>query len=89
MKLIITYLVIINLIGLIVMYNDKQRAIKDKYRISEKTLWLIALIGGATGTTAGMNLFRHKTKHFAFKYGFPLIMLAQIVLLIFLYFKHD
>lgn len=88
MKLIITYLIVINLIGILAMYNDKQRAIKDKYRISENTLWLIALIGGATGTTTGMNLFRHKTKHFAFKFGFPLIMVAQIVILIIFHLKY-
>jgi uncharacterized membrane protein YsdA (DUF1294 family) len=70
-----------NIIGMIVMKVDKNRAIKHQYRISEKTLWLIALFGGAVGTTAGMQLYRHKTKHLSFKFGFPILALAEIILL--------
>lgn len=83
MKLLFFYLILINLIGSFAMYSDKQRAIKGKYRIAESTLWLLTLIGGAIGTTAGMKLFRHKTKHAAFKYGFPFIALIQIVIFAF------
>ncbi|KGM44902.1 DUF1294 domain-containing protein [Neobacillus niacini] len=70
-----------NLIGMIVMKVDKERAKKHQYRISEKTLWLIALFGGAVGTTLGMQLFRHKTKHLSFKVGFPFLAAAEIILL--------
>ncbi|MDF1506984.1 DUF1294 domain-containing protein [Robertmurraya sp. DFI.2.37] len=49
----IIYIVAINVIGLYLMYSDKQRAKKNEYRISEKTLWTVALIGGALGMTAG------------------------------------
>lgn len=83
MEIIIFYL-IMNLIGLFIMKVDKNRAIHHKYRISEKTLWGTALLGGAVGTTLGMQLFRHKTKHLSFKIGFPL--LAVIELILFLYF---
>lgn len=78
MKSCIIYLVVINLIGFIVMFIDKQRAIKKKWRIREKTLFLIAIIGGSFGGILGMNIFRHKTKHQKFKYGFPIILFIQI-----------
>ncbi|WP_342432536.1 DUF1294 domain-containing protein [Neobacillus sp. FSL H8-0543] len=74
------FYLIMNIIGLLVMKVDKSRAIKRQYRISERTLWLVALFGGAVGTTAGMRLYRHKTKHFSFKVGFPLLAIAEIVL---------
>jgi uncharacterized membrane protein YsdA (DUF1294 family) len=77
--------IIMNLIGLIVMKIDKERAKKHQYRISEKTLWLIAIFGGAVGTTAGMQFFRHKTKHLPFKLGFPLLAAAEIILLGYFY----
>jgi uncharacterized membrane protein YsdA (DUF1294 family) len=70
-----------NLIGLFVMKIDKDRAKNHQYRISEKTLWLVALFGGAVGTTAGMQLFRHKTKHVNFKIGFPILAAAEVILL--------
>lgn len=73
--------IIMNFIGLIVMKVDKERAKKHQYRISEKTLWLVALFGGAVGTTLGMQLYRHKTKHLSFKVGFPLLAAAEIILL--------
>jgi uncharacterized membrane protein YsdA (DUF1294 family) len=73
--------IIMNLIGLFVMKIDKDRAKNHQYRISEKTLWLVALFGGAVGTTAGMQLFRHKTKHVNFKIGFPILAVAEVILL--------
>lgn len=74
------YLVILNCIGLFVMWSDKQRARKGAWRISEKTLFFVALLGGALGTTLGMYWFRHKTRHWYFKYGFPAILLAEALL---------
>jgi uncharacterized membrane protein YsdA (DUF1294 family) len=73
-----------NIVGIFMMWTDKQRAQKNRYRISERTLWIIALLGGAIGTTVGMQLYRHKTKKLLFKVGFPLLALAQIIL--YLYF---
>ncbi|WLV24591.1 DUF1294 domain-containing protein [Aciduricibacillus chroicocephali] len=66
------------------MYLDKQRAINHKYRIPEKNLWIVALIGGAVGTTLGMNRFRHKTKHISFKLGFPFLAFVEVALIIYL-----
>jgi uncharacterized membrane protein YsdA (DUF1294 family) len=81
MSTILGVYIIMNLIGLFVMKIDKDRAKNHQYRISEKTLWLVALFGGAVGTTAGMQLFRHKTKHVNFKIGFPILAVAEVILL--------
>ncbi|MBQ2980989.1 MAG: DUF1294 domain-containing protein [Lachnospiraceae bacterium] len=80
-KIIIIYAVIINIIGLFSMLIDKRRAIKNKWRIPEKTLFLIAVIGGSVGSIAGMRLFRHKTKHWYFAYGMPAILIVQLVII--------
>ena len=72
-------LIVMNLIGYISMWADKKRAKKGKYRISEKTLFTIALLGGSLGSILGMNHFRHKTKHWYFKYGMPCIFILQII----------
>ena len=84
MNLFHYYLFAVNVIGFLAMYIDKQRAIHKKWRIPEKTLFLIALVGGSLGTTLGMNTFRHKTKHWYFKYGMPLIFIVQLGLYIYL-----
>lgn len=83
MNLFYYYLLAVNVIGFFAMYIDKQKAIHNKWRIPEKTLFLIVLIGGSLGTTLGMNTFRHKTKHWYFKYGMPLILLVQVGLYIY------
>lgn len=87
MKAFIIYIVIINLVGFIAMFRDKQKAIRKQWRIPEKFLFLIAIIGGSFGGISGMNLFRHKTKHVTFKYGFPIILIIQIGLT-YLYLIH-
>lgn len=83
MKYFLIYLLIINLIGFFSMFLDKQKAKRNKWRIPEKTLFLIALIGGSLGTTLGMYTFRHKTKHWYFKFCMPLILVVQLVLAIY------
>lgn len=60
---------------------DKHRAIHKQWRIPEKTLFFLAIIGGGVGATMGMQVFRHKTRHWYFKYGFPLIAIAQLALI--------
>jgi uncharacterized membrane protein YsdA (DUF1294 family) len=72
-----------NIVGLVIMKVDKSRAKNRQYRISERTLWLVALFGGAVGTTAGMRIYRHKTKHILFKVGFPILAVAEVVLFIY------
>ena len=81
MKLFIIYLLLINTFAFTIMYIDKQKAIKKKWRIKESFLISISAIGGTIGMLFGMNIFRHKTKHIKFKVGIPIILFAQIALL--------
>lgn len=74
------YLIFINIMGFFAMFLDKQKAIHNQWRIPEKTLFLLALIGGSLGTTLGMHICRHKTRHWYFRYGMPLILIIQLVL---------
>ena len=75
------YLLVINLLGFFAMGLDKHKAKKGKWRIPEKTLFLVALLGGSLGTTIGMHVFHHKTKPWYFKFGMPVISVIQMVLL--------
>lgn len=77
----ISYLLIINLAGFLLMGVDKRKARKNKWRIPEKTLFLTALLGGSIGSILGMYMFRHKTKHTAFVLGMPCILVLQCILL--------
>ena len=77
--IIISYLVMMNALGLAVMGIDKKRAISNQWRIPEKTLFLVSAIGGSIGTLLGMYLFRHKTKHWYFVIGMPLILEIHLV----------
>lgn len=78
-KIVMIYLILVNFAGILVMGMDKERAKARAWRISEKTLFGIALLGGSAGTWAGMYIFRHKTKHWYFKFGMPLILFVQII----------
>lgn len=81
------YLAAINLATFIVYGADKRRARKGKWRVPEKTLFLLPLLGGSVGALAGMRVFHHKTKHWYFVWGIPLILLAQIALAVWLLTK--
>lgn len=83
-KILVVYLLIINAIGFILMLVDKIKARKNLWRIPESTLFLAAVIGGSVGSLLGMYTFRHKTKHFKFILGMPLILAVQIILAILL-----
>lgn len=79
-KVLLAWLLIINLFGFIQMFADKRRAKKNEWRIPEKRLFLVAAIGGSIGSILGMQVFRHKTKHKSFVIGMPAILVAQAVL---------
>lgn len=79
-KVWIGYLILCNVCGLVLMKVDKERAKKHRWRIPEKTLFLVALLGGSAGAWLGMYLFHHKTKHWYFVVGMPLILICQIAL---------
>lgn len=79
MKYFFIYLILINALGLLIMLADKRKAIKKAWRIPEATLMTVAAIGGSIGILAGMQLFRHKTKHPKFTIGVPLILALQLL----------
>ena len=75
------YLIFINIVTFLVYGLDKWKAKQGSWRISEATLLMLAVIGGTIGALLGMQVWRHKTMHKKFKYGLPLILLAQIALI--------
>ena len=77
MKLLYYYLLIINAAGFLLMLVDKWKAKKNRWRVRESTLLIVAALGGSVGSLAGMYLFRHKTLHLKFTVGIPLILAAQ------------
>lgn len=86
-RYLLWYLVAVNLVTLTVYGIDKARARRDKWRVSEKTLFLLPLLGGSVGALAGMRLFRHKTKHWYFVWGIPAILLMQLALAVWLWLR--
>ena len=84
LQLLLGYLLLANLTAFVLMGLDKRRARRDKWRISEKTLFLPAVLGGSLGAILGMHLFHHKTKHWYFRYGLPALLAVQILLGVFL-----
>lgn len=85
--MLIIYLVLINLILFLTMAIDKSRAKRSKRRVPEATLFLMALLGGSIGGIAGMYTFRHKTKHMSFVIGFPVILILELALAVFIIIK--
>lgn len=81
-KNIIIYLLIVNIVTFLSMGIDKYKAKKGKWRIQEKTLLTLVVLGGGIGGIAGMYVFRHKTQKPRFFIGFPLIMIMQILIVI-------
>ena len=79
-RIIVIYLVLLNLIGLGIMGLDKWKATYHRWRIPETHLFLVALMGGSLGTFVGMHVFHHKTRHWYFRYGMPVILAAQLIL---------
>jgi uncharacterized membrane protein YsdA (DUF1294 family) len=76
----IPYLIVINVIAFLLYGIDKEKARKGRWRISEKELILVAVIGGSVGAFFGMHFFHHKTRHWYFRYGIPVIIILQIIL---------
>ncbi|SFJ06307.1 Uncharacterized membrane protein YsdA, DUF1294 family [Terrisporobacter glycolicus] len=77
----IYYLIIINVIGFFIMNIDKKKAIKKAYRIPEKNLLFICVLGGSLGMLIGMYKFHHKTKHNKFVYGVPSLLIFNIIMI--------
>ena len=75
------YLIVITIVTFLVYGIDKWKAKQGSWRISEASLLILAVIGGSIGALLGMRVWHHKTMHKKFKYGLPLILLAQIALI--------
>ena len=85
----IFYFLLLNVVGLVSMADDKRRAKRNLWRIPERTLLLIALMGGSIGSLGGMYLFHHKTKHPRFVIGVPVILLLQVALFLLILMKKE
>ena len=79
---IIIYFIFINLFTFFIMWLDKRKAKRGKWRIPENTLLIFVLLGGGIGGIAGMYIFRHKTQKMRFVIGFPLILICEILLIL-------
>ncbi|MGP4075746.1 DUF1294 domain-containing protein [Halobacillus sp. K22] len=75
--------ILMSLICLYLMWWDKRKSVKGQWRVSEQTIWITAILGGAFGGWAGMRLFHHKTKHHFFAFGLPVLALLQAGLLVY------
>ena len=80
-NILIIYLVFLNAVAFLTFGWDKSKARKSGWRIPEKTLLLLAALGGSPGAYAGMMIFHHKTKHIQFRLGIPLVFLVQMLLI--------
>lgn len=84
MNYILYYFLFINIIGCLIMFIDKNFAKRHFRRVSEKTLFFIAFIGGAFGVYLSMHLFRHKTKHWSFLILVPVFIAINLIIIYYL-----
>ena len=84
MNIILYYLLAVNIATFFLYGIDKYKAKNGRWRISEATLLMMAVIGGCIGAWAGMRLWHHKTMHKKFKYGIPVIIILQVALAVYL-----
>ena len=84
MNIILYYLLAVNIATFFLYGIDKYKARKGRWRISEATLLMMAVIGGSIGAWSGMRLWHHKTMHKKFKYGIPIIIIIQVALAVYL-----
>ena len=85
MNIILGYLLAVNITSFLLYGIDKYKAKKGRWRISEATLLLMAVIGGSIGAWGGMRIWHHKTMHKKFKYGIPIIIIMQVALAVYLH----
>ena len=84
---LLVWLAAVNVVTFAVYGIDKAKAKRGAWRVPERTLFLLPLLGGSLGALLGMRVFHHKTKHWYFMWGIPLILLAQIALAVWMYVK--
>ena len=83
-KVTVCYLISVNVLAFALMGIDKHKARRGAWRVSQKALFLPVLLGGGAGGCLGMRVFRHKTRHWYFRFGFPLIALLWLALIVWL-----
>ena len=79
---LVAFMAIVSIVLLVMMGMDKSKAKKHEWRIAERTLFTLAIAGGAVGGVLGMYLFRHKTRHNSFAFGFPLLAAVQVFIIV-------
>ena len=84
MWIVLILVLVMSIVAFCAFGLDKYKAKTDRWRIRERTLFLLALMGGGIGAFLGMRVFRHKTKHTQFVIGIPLIMIVQLLLIAFI-----
>ncbi len=84
--ILIIYLIGMNIFGFFLMRSDKKRAERKIMRISEFTLFMAALLGGALGEMIGAKVFHHKTRHPKFMIGLPLIFILEVLAVFWFFF---
>ena len=89
MNIILGYFLAVNITSFLLYGIDKYKAKKGRWRISEATLLLMAVIGGSIGAWVGMRIWHHKTMHKMFKYGIPVIIIFQVALAVYLLINID
>ncbi|MFR6065716.1 MAG: DUF1294 domain-containing protein [Eubacterium sp.] len=89
LSIVLLYAVIINFISSVLTVSDKKRSIKGNFRISEKTLFIFAFLGGAFGEYITMRKIHHKTLHKRFMIGLPLITIVHLALIIGILVLHN
>ena len=77
-KLLLGYLLVINAVGFVMMGHDKRMAKRQGQRVPENRIFALAALGGAAGIFIAMEKFRHKTKHLAFKFGIPALLVVNM-----------
>lgn len=87
-RLLLYHLLAVNLLTFATYGIDKYKARHARWRVREASLLLLAALGGSIGALLGMHLFRHKTQHKKFRYGVPLILLAQVAVAAFCYYRY-
>ena len=84
-KILLAYLIVVNVLTFFMFGIDKWKAKRHEWRIPEATLLGLAVVGGSIGAWLGMKAWHHKTLHKKFQYGIPLILLAQVALVCYLF----
>ena len=83
----IIYLAAVSAAAVIMTVADKAKAVKHKFRISEKALFIVAALGGSVAELVTMKIIRHKTLHKRFMIGLPAIIIVQIIIIVFVLYK--